>query len=183
MSEFEEYSAELLLASKKFMSESKVAGIAKPEQQRFLRAALTQAFFFLEAQLNYLAAHFSGSKDFDIVERSLLSERAIGMQKGVFVLTEAPKFFKLEDRIEFLLARFSKSVVSAKGQWFSNLKTSLLLRNRLVHPKEVHEVLLSEVELAILAILDCLSALYLAIFQKPFPLSKLGLHPGPSQEI
>lgn len=179
MSEFEAYSSELLASAKKFFLEAKACD-ARSEKQRLLRSSLTHAFFFLEAQLNYIGSHFANSSDFSIVEKSLLSEREVALVKGCFVLTEKPKFFRLEDRIEFLLARFSTDTESSKGSWFSSLSTSIKVRNRLVHPKEAHSISEDEVEQALLAVLDCLSELYTTIFGKPFPLATLRLHIGPN---
>ena len=178
MSEFEAYSNELLASSKRFLNEAKTSGSDK-EKQRNLRASLTHAFFFLEAQLNYLASHFSSSLEFSVIERSLLSELDVSLSKGTFVITDKPKFYRLEERIEFLLARFSSDVEVAKGSWFAELKSSIRVRNRLVHPKDAHVLKFDEVENSILAVLSCLSALYGAIFGKPFPPSALGLDLGP----
>ena len=178
MSEFETYSNELLASSKQFLEEAKSSG-AKGEKQRKLRAGLTHAFFFLEAQLNCLAFHFSSFPEFSVIELSLLSERDVVLQKGRFILTDRPKFFRLEERIEFLLARFSSDMENAKGTWFGGLKSSIKVRNQLVHPKDAHILEVKDVENAILAVLGCLSALYQAIFGKSFPPSALGLHLGP----
>ncbi len=178
MSEFEAYSNELLRSAKRFLEEAKEKE-GKAEKQRLLRSALTHSFFFLEAQLNYLAAHFAASPEFSIVEQSLLSERDLALEKGRFVLTNKTKFYRLEDRVEFLLARFSADLEGSKSTWFSDLKSSVKVRNRLVHPKEAHSISETEVEKAILAVLDCLSAMYSVIFGKPFPPASLGLHIGP----
>lgn len=178
MSEFEAYSNELLISAKKFLEEAKVNG-SKTEKQRLLRSALTHAFFFLEAQLNYLASHFATSADFSVVERSLLTERDVALVKGRFMLTEKTKFYRLEDRIEFLLARFSTDLDASKNAWFSDLSSSIKIRNRLVHPKEAHSIREDEVEKTLLAVLDCLSEMYFVIFGKKFPPAALGLHVGP----
>lgn len=178
MSDFEAYSNELLTSSKKFLEEAN-SNISTSEKQRLLRSALTHAFFFLEAQLNYLAAHFSNSPDFSVLERALLTERDIALDKGRFVVSDKIKFYRLEDRVEFLLAQFSADLAKSKGTWFSNLKASVKVRNRLVHPKEAHVLEIKDVEITILAVLDCLSALYLAVFGKAFPPAALGLHIGP----
>lgn len=180
MSEFEAYSNELLISAKKFLEESKSAGTPS-ERQRLLRSALTHSFFFLEAQLNYLASHFSNSSDFSISEKSLLSEQEVSLVKGKFILINKSKFYRLEDRIEFLLARFSPDLEASKGSWFSELLVSIKIRNRLVHPKEAHQISEQEVERSLLAVLECLSAMYIAIFAKPFPPATLGLHIGPEK--
>ena len=181
MSDFEAYSDELLLSSKQFLEDAKSLKIKSLQRQRALRASLTHAFFFLEAQINYLAAHFAKSPEFNVLEQSLLSEKDVSLAKGRFVLTDKAKFFRLEDRIEFLLSRFSSHPEKAKGTWFSDLKSSISVRNRLVHPREAHTLEFSEVERTILSVLGCLSALYDAIFGKKFPLAALGLHTGPKE--
>lgn len=178
MSEFEAYSNELLASAKKFLDEEKENG-TKTEKQRRLRSALTHTFFFLEAQINYLASHFVNSQDFSIIEKSLLSDLDVALEKRQFKLTDKPKFYRLEDRIEFLLARFSADLEASKSPWFPNLSSSIKVRNRLVHPKEAHTISEVEVETALLAVLDCLSELYSVIFGKPFPSAALGLHIGP----
>jgi hypothetical protein len=180
VSEFEAYSNELLVSAKKFLEDAKSASTPS-EKQRLLRSALTHSFFFLEAQLNYLASHFSNSPDFSISEKSLLSEKEVALVKGKFSLTNKSKFYRLEDRTEFLLARFSPDLEASKGAWFSELLLSIKIRNRLVHPKEAHQISQQEVERSLLAVLDCLSAMYVAIFAKPFPPAALGLHIGPEQ--
>lgn len=180
MSEFEAYSNELLVSAKKFLEGAK-SGCAPSEKQRLLRSALTHSFFFLEAQLNYLASHFSNSSDFSVLEKSLLSEKEVALIKGEFSLINKPKFYRLEDRIEFLLARFTPNLEVSKGTWFSELLMAIQIRNRLVHPKEAHQISEQEVERSLLAVLDCLSAMYVAIFAKPFPPAALGLHIGPEQ--
>lgn len=178
MSEFEAYSDELLRSAKKFLEEAKTTE-SIIDKQRLLRSALTHSFFFLEAQVNYLAAHFAKSLEFSIVEKSLLSERDISLRKGCFVLSEKKKFYRLEDRIEFLLARFAADLETSKGTWFSDLRSSIKVRNRLVHPKEAHSISEVEVEMAIRSVLSCLNEMYTVIFGKPFPPAALGLHIGP----
>lgn len=180
MSEFEKYSEDLLRSSKYFLELGKQYPINSDDGQRNLRASITHAFFFLEAQLNYIADHFSQSKNFDILERSLLSEKEISLEKGKFILSGKPKFYRIEDRIDFLLSRFSPSPQKAKSSWHPNLKASILVRNRLVHPKKAHQISVEEAESCILAVLGCLEALYDAVFGKQFQLALLGLHPGPT---
>ena len=108
-----------------------------------------------------------------------MTEREVELVNGCFKLTDKTKFYRLEDRIEFLLARFSADMEAVKGSWFSDLRSSVKVRNRLVHPKEAHRIGEADVEKALLAALDCLTELYSAIFGKPFPPAALGLHIGP----
>ena len=178
MSEFEAYSNELLTSTKKFLQEAK-ANDVKTEKQRLLRSALTHSFFFLEDQLNYLASNFATSADFSVVEQSLLTEKDVALIKGCFVLTDKKKYYRLEDLIEFILTRFSTDLEASKSGWFSDLSSSIKVRNRLVHPKEAHNISEDEVEKTLLAVLGCVSEMYSAIFGKKFPPAALGLHIGP----
>lgn len=180
MSDFHLYSKELLQASKLFLIEAKVAGITLQDAQRNFRASITHAFFFLEAEINYIGAHFKDHPDFDLSERSLLSEKEIRIDKGVFYLSNADKFFRLEDKIEFLLARFSGNLTKNKGSWYADLRLSIQLRNSIVHPKDVRLIGEDDCTRCILSVLGCISALYRAVFNKDFPLIKLGLNLGPT---
>ncbi len=180
MSDFNAYSKELLQASKSFLIEAKADGITLPEAQRCFRASITHAFFFLEAEINYIAAHFKDHPDFDLSERSLLSEKEIRIDKGVFFLSHVDKFFRMEDKIEFLLARFAGHLSKHKGSWFADLRLSIQLRNSIVHPKDVRQIGEDDCKRCILSVLGCISALYRAVFNKEFPLIKLGLDLGPS---
>lgn len=181
MSEFERYSDQLLRAAKSFLEEGRGNPNLSDDEQRNFRASITHAFFFLEAQINYIAQHFSNSTSFDLLERSLLSERDVALSKGKFSITKKPKFYRLEDRIDFLLNRFSATPVEDKANWHSGLIASITVRNRLVHPKEAHQVTITEVETCILSVLGCLESLYRAVFGTNFPLAGLGLHPGPAK--
>lgn len=179
MSEFEAYSRELLLSSKTFLVDAGAEGLDTFSQQRLLRASLTHAFFFLEAELNYLSGHFKDSRDFDLSERSILSEKEVSLHKGEFRLTDRDKYYRLEERIDFLIVRFSGSPAVLKESWRSDLATAIKLRNKLVHPKEIHQLRQADVQNAVSSVIFCLSALYLAIFMKDFPLKPLGLDTGP----
>lgn len=179
MSDFEAYSRELLLSAKLFLQEAKTVSASGQNQQRFLRSAITHAFFFLEAEINYLSSHFKDSRDFDLNERSLLSEKEVSLEKGAFRLTGKDKYFRLDDRIEFLIVKFSGSSTALSDPWYADLRLAIKLRNQLVHPREMHDLKVVDVERCIGSVVLCLSALYRAIFRKDFPLAVLGLHTGP----
>lgn len=179
MSEFEAYSRQLLLSSKIFLLDAKADGLDAPSRQRLLRASLTHGFFFLEAEINYLSGHFKDNKDFDLSERSILSEKEILLHNGEFKLTDRDKHYRLEDRVDFLIVRFSGSRAAFRDPWRSELASVIALRNKLVHPKDIHELREVDVQNAIFSVIHCLSALYLAIFRRDFPLKSLGLDTGP----
>lgn len=179
MSEFEAYSRELLLSSKTFLLEARMEEVGAFSQQKLLRASLTHAFFFLEAELNYLSGHFKDNRDFDLSERSILSEKEVSLHKGEFKLTDRDKHYRIEDRVDFLIFRFSGSRDALKEPWRSELSSAISLRNKLVHPKEIHLLHEADVQSAVSSVILCLSALYLAIFRKDFPLKSLGLDTGP----
>lgn len=175
MSEFEDYSKELLEASKQFLQTANSSDSGSRKFLAYLRGSLFHAFCFLEAQINYICNHFYDSSVFGTLEKSLLLERDVELKNGEWKLSERKKFFGLEQRVEFLISAFSKDRDKSKGSWFSNLKDAIALRNKLVHPRIAHKLKPREVERAITAILDCVQELYLCVFDKPYPLAQLGL--------
>jgi hypothetical protein len=81
----------------------------------------------------------------------------------------------LEDRILFLHARFSKRPLDKNVAWWAHLKSSLLIRNRLTHPKEAVSLRPEEVEASLTSIIEAIDALYLGIYGKGFPATSTGL--------
>ena len=82
---------------------------------------------------------------------------------------------RLDDRILFLFARFTKSPLEKGADWWSKLQTSLKVRNQISHPKNVTTLTKQEVMISIQAIVDCLDSLYQGIYNKNLPAATRGL--------
>lgn len=114
MSEFVAYAKELMESAKGFAEKGK----SEPDQalkQAYLRASLLHGISFLEAHLNELADHFKGKKMLSTHDLGILLEREVRLDKGSFKLMKTPKFSRISDRIEVLLANFCKDSSAAKN--------------------------------------------------------------------
>ncbi len=82
---------------------------------------------------------------------------------------------RLEDRILFLFARFTKTPLDKNAPWWGKLKYSLKVRNQISHPKDVTTLTKDDVATSIQAIIDCLDALYQGIYSRKLPAAARGL--------
>lgn len=177
MSEFVDYAKELMDSAKGFAEKGKAEKDEKLKQA-YLRASFLHGFSFLEAHLNDLSDHFRGKRTLTTHDLGVLLEREVRLDKGAFKLSTTPKFSKIIDRIEVLLRNFCSDVAAAKGDWFSDLANALKSRNKLAHPKEKHELSHAEVIRSLKAIIDCIDALFRAVFKKSFPYKGKSLEGG-----
>jgi hypothetical protein len=176
MTDFENYSKELFEAAKMYLR-SAVEMDKGSEQQAALRSSLFHGYCFLEAQINYISEHFKNSHDFSVLEKSILLEKDFTLKVGKFSITNKDKFYRLDDRIEFLISKFSNEIATVKGEWFSRLQASTHLRNNLVHPKLVHNLSENDVQIALNSILEFMKVLHETIFKKKYPYANYGLVP------
>jgi len=177
MSDFEGYSKEILESAKAFLEKAK--GFDESNvfaRQAHLRSAIMQGFCFLEAHLNYICDHFSESETLDLLERGLLGERDVRLIDGEFCLSKIRKMYSIEDRISFLLRKFSGLKYSGTNfAWKGPLSDAIKIRNSLTHPRERLVLQINDVEMALQAVLDATNGLYTAVFKRPLPYAKLGL--------
>ena len=108
-------------------------------------------------------------------ELGILTEKDVRLENGVFQLQTSLKMVRLEDRIEFLHAKFSGSKIDHSEPWWSQLSDATKLRNKLTHPKD--QVIIDErsVGMAIQAVIDVLDVLYRALYKRGFPAAGLQL--------
>jgi hypothetical protein len=140
-----------------------------------LHAALMLSFCALEAHVNAISEEFAGRPTLSAHERGLLLEREVRLEEGEFHLQSGLKVARLEDRIEFLHARFSGKAIDRSVAWWGRLTAAVNLRNQLTHAKNVPAITETAVRSAMEAILDALDALYRAIYKRKFPPANRGL--------
>ena len=167
MSESDDFSRSLLEESKRFLEKAHIDDLEA--RKAYLHAALVLAFCSFEALVSCVADDFLTSSDLSVMDVSILSEREVRLENGEFLVSKGLKMYRLEDRYEFLIRRFSKISLDKSLPWWGILKVSLELRNRLVHPKSAVPVTSEAVESAIESILDATDYLYRAVYQRPFP--------------
>jgi hypothetical protein len=108
-------------------------------------------------------------------EKGMLLERGVRLENGEFQLQTSLKVARLEERIEFVHAKFSGKPLDRASSWWSQLSAAMDLRNQLTHAKTVPIVTDAAVGNAIRAIVDALDVLYQSIYKRPFPSAGLGL--------
>jgi len=166
------FSVLLLEEAKRFMEKYQESG---ERPQGYLHASLLLGMCSLEAHVNGICEDFLVRQDLAPWDRSVLEERSVEMIDGEFRLTERFKMQRLEDRILFLCKRFSVTPLDRSSTVWTGFKEASLLRNRLVHPKEVVELKQEQVVRALGAILAMLEFLFLALYKQPHPAGKRGV--------
>lgn len=140
-----------------------------------LHASMVLAFCALEAHVNAVSDEMALQKGLTVHEKSILLEREVRLDNGQYKLKNDLKMHRLEDRMLFLFARFTKSTLDKEAPWWAKLKESLKVRNEISHPKDVTTLTKQDVATSIQAIVDCLDALYQAIYGKRLPAAARGL--------
>ena len=175
MAEFDTFANQLLEEAKRFLEKAREAPNEKSEAAN-LHAALLLSCCALEAHVNAVAEEFSGSNELSAHERGLLLEKEAKLKDGQFQVVDALKMTRLEERIEFLHAKFSGKPVDRSLPWWAGIRAAIDLRNQLTHAKAIPAISQSAVRVAVQSIIDALDALYRAIYKKKFPPSTQGLN-------
>lgn len=164
----------LLEEAKRFLE---LAGEASDDEglNANLHAGIVLAFCALEAHVNAVSEEMALQRGLTAHEKSILLERDVRLDNGQYKLMSNLKMYRLEDRILFLFARFTKSGLDKDKPWWASLKASLKLRNQISHPKDVMILTKEDVAKSILAIVECIDAVYQAIYGKGFPAARIGL--------
>lgn len=168
MADFDLFADQLLEESKRFLEK---AGESSDSTAKgaYLRAALMLSFCGLEAHVNSIGQEFCIRGDVSAHERGLLLEQDVRLEHGEFQLRPGLRMVRLEDRIEFLHARFSGKPLDRSSAWWAQLGGAIDLRNELTHAKDVPEITEDAVRRAIEAIINLLDVLYQAIYKRRFP--------------
>jgi hypothetical protein len=173
--DFNAFASQLLEESKGFLEKAGDSRKSSTAEKAYLHAALMLSFCALEAYLSAIGQVFSTSSALSLHEKCLLLERDVRLENGEFTEQPVVKMWRIEDRIEFLHAKFSGKQVNKSAHWWGQLQTAIHLRNELTHAKSVPSVTQRTVKEAVLAILGAIDALCLAIHKKRFPLASYGL--------
>lgn len=174
--DFDCFVIQLFEESKAFFEKSKVTA-EKESREAYLHASLLLIMSSLEACVNSIIEELliePYKDEYDLLAQSLLLEKDIIFEKGHYRLGNKLKMSRITERIEFLLFKFSGKEISSTLNWFNQLKQSIDLRNKLVHPKEHIELTEKQVENAMLAVLEAINELYKAIYKRPFPAYSFG---------
>ena len=164
----DEYANDLLNKGKRFLEK------AKQESDdiaisAYFQSAIIFSIMSLETNIFSISDELCTRDEFSLLEKSLLLEKDVSFDKGVFSLTDKLKMSKLIDKIDFLLFRFNSNVNKSKSLWWNHLKEGIRLRNELIHPKNVTAITSAQVENTILSVLKCTDVIYRAVYKKGYP--------------
>ena len=168
MAEIDAFANQLLEEAKRFLEKARESPGSESEAAN-LHASLMLGFCALEAHINAVAEEFSNRPELSAHEKGILLERDVRLENGEFRLTPALRIARLEDRIQFLHLHFSGREVDRSSAWWGELGSAITLRNELTHAKDVPNINIRSVSAALKAIIDTLSAIYEAIYKRPFP--------------
>lgn len=173
MAAIDDFSALLFEEAKAFLEKAKTAS-SHESRTAFLHASLLVGFCSFEAHLNSIADDFLTRPDLGLLDQAILSEKKIELKGGEYVLTNQLQMFRIEDRVEYLLKRFSTTPLDKSASYWGEFKSATKLRNELTHPKTPPPVNIDSVERALESILDLLDALYKSIYKRRHPSYNLG---------
>lgn len=171
---FDEFSNNLLEEAKRFLEIAK----KNPDtttNKAYLHASLLLSISSLEAFVNGIAIEFKDASALSLHEKAFLVEKKIILENGKFSMTNQLKVSRLIERVEFLFIKFNKKLLNKRAKWWQNLKEGISLRNKIVHPKEYHEIDNQKIEATLLAVIECINNLFRAIYKKSFPSFNMGL--------
>ncbi|MER8802251.1 hypothetical protein [Mesorhizobium sp. M0998] len=145
------------------------------DQKTMIEVSFALAFSFLEGTLAYVFNHFAETKQFDVFERSVMTETDIKIVKGEPTIRGA-KYRSIDERLHFLFWRFSHKQFDTNQAWWPLLSGAITARNQIMHPKVGVELTVTDAENCLMAIMNATNALFLTVFGKPWPKAKKGLH-------
>lgn len=164
------FATELFEEAKRFLEKAKETQ-DKEGHKAFLNASLLLGVSALEAHINAVADEmFDREKNhLNLLEQSILLEKDYTFVKGEFKLTKNLKIYRLVERIEFILFKFSGKTIDTNSVWWSKFCNGVDLRNYLVHPKSKQDITYEQVKSALEGILGLLDAMYKALYKQRFP--------------
>lgn len=176
MAAIDSYAVILFEQAKRFLEKAKQLDAADEGHQAFLTSGILIGVAALEAHLNAVADELLVQPKLTVLDQSILRERDFGLKSGIFELTDRLKMYRIEDRLQFLFARFTKLSNPVSEPWWQGVAQALDTRNKIVHAKDA--LILSEpaVRRALQAILDCVNALYRGIYRRALPAYARGLN-------
>lgn len=167
MADVDEYARDVFESAKTFLESARNAQDDRAKQA-YLRASILSATCFLECQVNHLCDHFAHRREFTLHERALLIEREVRLSDGKFKLGNE-KFYRVEDRILFLLGKFCAGFDKSTHAWWAQYKIAVNTRNSIAHPRKTVLLVDSEVEASLRGVLHLVDFLLRTIFGKGLP--------------
>jgi hypothetical protein len=173
---FEEY----LQDASEFFEEAKKATDVRIAR-RYYRAAIFYTSGAMEAFVNYIADTFEKGGTFTPHEIAFLTDKNLTFSQKKWELIEKTEYHKVEDKIRFLLKKFSPEFDFNNQAW-SSLMSLKDIRDSLIHPRNAEDETTANEYRKILStglhgVISTMNSVSVAIFKKPLRLQILDLKP------
>lgn len=149
--------------------------------RRYYRAAVFYTASAMEAFVNYVADTFEKGGTFTPHEIAFLTDKNLAFSQKRWIVEEKTEFHRVEDKIRFLLHKFSPEFDFNNQAWSSlmNLKD---VRDSLIHPRVAEDETTIEAYRRILGtglhgVISTMNSISEAIFKKPLRPQILDLRP------
>lgn len=167
MEELDLFNNDTLEESKRFLEKAKVEK-SREGIQAYLKASLILSHSFLEGQINSITSDFEDSGHLSLLEESIFFEKDVVMRNGKFQLG-LTKFYRTEERIEFIIKKFKPDLDFKTETWWTGLKSQIKIRNSLVHPRKSIRLKITDSQRSLECCLEAVNRVYLAVYNESFP--------------
>ena len=108
----------------------------KEDKIRYYRASIFLSASALEAFINYIGETFKGNENLPRLERDFLQDLLTEIEPSKATMITREKYQTLENKIKFLVAKFTVNLDFGSAPEWSHFKDSKNFRDKLVHPRE-----------------------------------------------
>lgn len=149
--------------------------------RRYYRAAVFYTSGAMEAFVNYIADTFEKGGTFTPHEIAFLTDKNLTFSQKSWDIAEKTEYHRVEDKIRFLLSKFSPNFDFNNQAW-SSLMSLKDIRDSLIHPRNAEDETTAEEYRKILSaglhgVITTMNSVSEAIFRKPLRLQILDLKP------
>ncbi|MBI4302267.1 MAG: hypothetical protein HY664_06655 [Chloroflexi bacterium] len=134
---------ELLLNAEWFCGQAEAATHGVRAQTRFSTASILFSFIAIESFINNMMSDFASlpHETFTVYEQGFLAEKAVefaesGADAGKFRVSNRERYWGLDSKIMFLIARFSRDTVDKGSTLWQRFENAKEVRDLLTHPRK-----------------------------------------------
>ncbi|MBK6912442.1 MAG: hypothetical protein IPH11_01710 [Ignavibacteriales bacterium] len=123
--------------SKFFLNQAKINNANDNISERYSRASVIVSWAAFEGWINKTCDDFAEtSTSLSVSESGFLKEKKVELKNGEFVVSRIDKYETTENKLEFLLRKFTDSKIDKSQIYWQNYKFSKDLRDSIMHPKK-----------------------------------------------
>lgn len=133
---FEEYLEDAHYFAEKAPEVSK-----EQDARRYYRVAVFCTISAVEAFINYIGDSLDLSDSFQPYEIAFLTDRKFDVSNGAFQIRDKKEYHRLEDKLKFLIYKFSPGFDFALTPSWSRLLEFKKFRDSIIHPREDEDII------------------------------------------